>query len=172
MNELLVRDETKIEDMIFEIRGKQVMLVSSVAKLYNTETRIVNQTIKRNIIRFPEEFCFQLSVDELKYLKSQFVISSLRNEAVHGGVRYLPYVLTEQGIMMLSGLLKNDIAAKINVQIIDAFLAMRKYISNDLIEQKNINNLVYKHDYEIKQLKESLNKIKENTKVNTIFFEG
>lgn len=137
MNELLVRDDTKIEDMIFEIRGKQVMLVSSVAKLYKTETRIVNQTIKRNIIRFPEEFCFQLNIDELKYLKSQFVISSLRNEVAHGGVRYLPYVLTEQGIMMLSGLLKNDIAAKINVQIIDAFVAMRKYISNDLIEQKN-----------------------------------
>lgn len=172
MNELLVRDDTKIEDMIFEIRGKQVMLVSSVAKLYKSETRIVNQTIKRNILRFPEEFCFQLSIEELKYLKSQFVISSLRNEVAHGGVRYLPYVLTEQGIMMLSGLLKNDIAAKINVQIIDAFVAMRKYISNDLIEQKNINNLVYKHDYEIKQLKELLNKIKENTKVNTIFFEG
>ena len=91
------------------------MLVSSVAKLYKTETRIVNQTIKRNIIRFPEEFCFQLNIDELRYLKSQFVISSLRNEIVHGGTRYLPYVLTEQGIMLLSSLLKSDTAVKFNV---------------------------------------------------------
>ena len=172
LNELLIRENTKIEDMIFEIRGKQVMLVSSVASLYNTETRIVNQTIRRNIIRFPEEFCFRLTIEEFDFLKSQFVISKVMNEEGRGGVRYLPYVLTEQGIMMLSGLLKNDLAAKINVQIIDAFVAMRKYISNDIMDQKNISNLVYRHDYEIKQLKESLDKIQEKTKVNTIFFEG
>ena len=148
------------------------MLVSSVASLYNTETRIVNQTIRRNIIRFPEEFCFRLTIAEFDFLKSQFVISKVMNEEGRGGVRYLPYVLTEQGIMMLSGLLKNDLAAKINVQIIDAFVAMRKYISNDIMDQKNISNLVYRHDYEIKQLKESLDKIQEKTKVNTIFFEG
>lgn len=115
LNELLIRENTKIEDMIFEIRGKQVMLVSSVASLYNTETRIVNQTIRRNIIRFPEEFCFRLTIEEFDFLKSQFVISKVMNEEGRGGVRYLPYVLTEQGIMMLSGLLKNDLAAKINV---------------------------------------------------------
>lgn len=144
MNEMLIKESLKIENMIFEVRGKQVILSSDVAKLYKTETRIINQTIKRNIMRFPESFCFQLTRKEMVNLKSQFVISSLRNEFVHGGSRYLPYVLTEQGIMMLSGLLKSDIAVKVNVQIIDAFVAMRQYISEILINQNFINSLVYK----------------------------
>ena len=130
MNKLLVKENLKIEEMIFEVRGKQVILSSDVAKLYKTETRIINQTIKRNIMRFPESFCFQLTMEEVVDLRSQIVISSLRNELVHGGLRYLPYVLTEQGIMMLSGLLKSDIAVKVNVQVIDSFFALRQYISS------------------------------------------
>ena len=96
MNELLVKENIKIEGMIFEIRGKQVILSSDVAKLYKTETRIINQTIKRNIMRFLESFCFQLTMEEVINLRSQFVTSSLKNEIAHGGIRYLPYVLTEQ----------------------------------------------------------------------------
>ena len=172
MNELLIKENLKIENMIFKIRGKQVILSSDVAKLYKTETRIINQTIKRNIMRFPESFCFQLTSEEVISLRSQIVTSSVRNELSRGGVRYLPYVLTEQGIMMLSGLLKSDIAAKVNVQIIDAFVAMRKYISSTIVNQNFINDLVYRHDEEIKQLKESFDKLQEKTKVNTIFFEG
>lgn len=172
MNELLIKESLKIENMIFEVRGKQVILSSDVAKLYKTETRIINQTIKRNIMRFPESFCFQLTTEEMVDLRSQFVISSLRNEFVHGGPRYLPYVLTEQGIMMLSGLLKSDIAVKVNVQIIDAFVAMRQYISDTLVNQNFINGLVYKHDEEIKLLKDSFDKIQENKKTNAIFFDG
>ena len=76
MNEILTKENIKIEDMIFEVRGKQVILSSNVAKLYKTETRIINQTIKRNIMRFPETFCFQLTAEEIKNLTSQFVISS------------------------------------------------------------------------------------------------
>lgn len=172
MNELLVRENIKIEDMIFEIRGKQVILSSDVAILYKTETRIINQTIKRNIMRFPESFCFQLTMEEVINLRSQFVTSSLRNEIAHGGIRYLPYVLTEQGIMMLSGLLKSDIAAKVNVQIIDAFVVMRKFISSTMVNQSFINDLVYKHDEEIKLLKDSFDKLQEKEKSNAIFFDG
>ena len=172
MNELMLKENIKIEEMIFEVRGKQVILSSDVAKLYKTETRIINQTIKRNIMRFPETFCFQLTVEEVINLRSQFVTSSLRNEIVHGGTRYLPYVLTEQGIMMLSGLLKSDIAVKVNVQIIDAFVSMRKYISNTLVNQSFINNLVYKHDEEIRLLKTSFDKLHEKEKANAIFFDG
>lgn len=172
MNELIVKDNLKIENMIFEIRGKQVILSSDVAKLYKTETKIINQTIKRNIMRFPETFCFQLTQHELIGLRSQNVTSSLRNNITHGGLRYLPYVLTEQGIMMLSGLLKSDIAAKVNVQIIEAFVAMRKYISSTIVNQSFINELVYRHDEEIKMLKESFDKLQEKSKVNAIFFEG
>lgn len=172
MNELIVKDNLKIENMIFEIRGKQVILSSDVAKLYKTETKIINQTIKRNIMRFPETFCFQLTQHELIGLRSQNVTSSLRNNITHGGLRYLPYILTEQGIMMLSGLLKSDIAAKVNVQIIEAFVAMRKYISSTIVNQSFINELVYRHDEEIKMLKESFDKLQEKSKVNAIFFEG
>lgn len=160
--------------MIFEIRGKQVILSSDVAKLYKTETRIINQTIKRNIMRFPESFCFQLVESELIEigLRSQFVTLNSKGNKRGQHYKYLPYVLTEQGIMMLSGLLKSDIAAKVNVQIIEAFVAMRKYISNTLVNQSFINELVYKHDEEIKILKESFDKLQEKTKVNAIFFEG
>ncbi len=91
MNELMLKENIKIEEMIFEVRGKQVILSSDVAKLYKTETRIINQTIKRNIMRFPETFCFQLTAEELINLKSQFVIASLKTEIIHGGTRYLPY---------------------------------------------------------------------------------
>ncbi len=172
MYDLQIKENLKIANMIFEIRGKQVIFSSDVAKLYKTETKVINQTIKRNIKRFPETFCFQLTKEEIINLRSQFVTSSLRNEIIHGGVRYLPYVLTEQGIMMLSGLLKSDIAAKVNVQIINAFVVMKKYISNTLVNQGFINNLVYKHDEEIKELKESFDKLQEKTEVNTIFFDG
>ncbi len=92
-------------------------------------------------------------MEELINLRSQFVTSSLRNEIVHGGIRYLPYVLTEQGIMMLSGLLKSDVAAKVNVQIIDAFVAMRKFISSTMVNQSFINNLVYSANMNEKLIK-------------------
>lgn len=174
MNEIVVKENKKIEDLIFEIRGKQVMLASDVAKLYNSETRIVNQVVKRNINRFPEEFCFQLTEEEIDAisLRSQIVILNTKGNKRGQHYKYLPYVLTEQGIMMLSGLLKSEVAAKINVQIIHAFVAMKQYISNGLMEQKLINNLVYEHDDEIKRLRESFEKMQEKTKLNTIFFEG
>ena len=172
MSELVVTEPIKIEDLIFEIRGKQVMLASDVAKLYNSETRIINQIVSRNINSFPDEFGFQSTEEEVLSLRSHNVISKIGKEVSRGGTRYLPYVLTEQGIMMLSGLLKNELAAKINVQIINAFVAMRKYISNSLLEQQWVNNLVYEHDNQIKYLKESFEKLQEKTKLNTIFFEG
>lgn len=167
MNDIILNEKIKVEEMIFEIRGKQVMLSSDVAKLYNTETRIINQTIKRNIMRFPDTFCFQLTEDEVLNLRSQFVISSL--EIVHGGVRYMPYVLTEQGIMMLSGLLKSDIAAKVNVQIIDAFVAMRRYIANDLYYK---NSVLINHENRLLRLENIFDKFQEKNKINTIFYNG
>lgn len=174
MSDLTIKEPIRIEDLIFEIRGRQVMLASDVAKLYNSGTRIINQIVRRNINRFPEEFCFQLTEEEVDTLslRSQFVILNAKGNERGLHYKYLPYVFTEQGIMMLSGLLKSELAAKINVQIINTFVAMRKYISNGLIEQQWINNLVYEHDNEIKRLKESFEKLQEKTKLNTIFFEG
>ena len=172
MNEVMI-DNSKIENMIYEIRGKQVMFNSDVARLYNVETKVLNQVIKRNINRFPEEFCFQITIEELENLslRSQNVTLNKSNNYRGLHYKYLPYVLTEQGIMMLSGLLKNDIAAKVNVQIIDAFVKMRKYISTNLIEQKYINKMVFDHDNEIKLLQESFSKLEKKEKINHIFYE-
>ena len=156
---------TKVENMIYEVRGVQVMLSSDVATLYQTETRRVNEVIKRNIKRFPNTFCFQLTETEFNNLKSQIAISS---EPTHGGVRYLPYVLTEQGIMMLSGSLKSDIAVKVNVQIIDAFVKLRRYVSNSLLSSETLLD----HEKRILQLENTFNKMHEKQKINTIFFEG
>ena len=173
MNEVMI-DNSKIENMIYEIRGKHVMFNSDVARLYNVETKVLNQVIKRNINRFPEEFCFQITIEELGNLslRSQNVTLNKSNNYRGLHYKYLPYVLTEQGIMMLSGLLKNDIAAKVNVQIIDAFVKMRKYISTNLIEQKYINKMVFDHDNEIKLLQESFSKLEKKEKINHIFYEG
>ena len=173
MNEVMI-DNSKIENMIYEIRGKHVMFNSDVARLYNVETKVLNQAIKRNINRFPEEFCFQITIEELGNLslRSQNVTLNKSNNYRGLHYKYLPYVLTEQGIMMLSGLLKNDIAAKVNVQIIDAFVKMRKYISTNLIEQKYINKMVFDHDNEIKLLQESFSKLEKKEKINHIFYEG
>jgi phage regulator Rha-like protein len=131
MNELMEQEELRIENMIYEIRGKQVMFSSDIAKLYDVEPKILNQTIKRNANRFPESFCFQLTHYEKEdlRLRSQFVTLNKNNNMRGQHLKYLPYALTEQGIMMLSGLLKSDIAVKINIQIIDAFVKIRKYIS-------------------------------------------
>lgn len=161
----------KIESMIYEVRGKQVMFASDVAKLYRVETKRLNETIKRNIERFPEEFCFQLTLDESDNLFSRSQIATSRSDK-HGGNRYRPFVLTEQGIMMLSGLLRSDVAVKVNIQIIDAFVKMRHYISSNLMENKYLTEQVFENTKNIKLLQESFDKFKDNKVINDIYFEG
>ena len=110
MNDLIVKDNIRIEDLIYEVRGKQVMLDKDVALLYNVETRRVNEVIKRNINRFPDSFCFKLTKEEYNVLRSQIATSN--DNRSRGGTRYLPYALTEQGVMMLSGLLRKWYSSK------------------------------------------------------------
>ena len=171
MNEVVTKENIKIEDMIYEIRGKQVMLDSDLAKLYECAngTKTINQAVKRNINRFPNDFYFQLETEEFLNLKSQFGTSSWNN---YGGTRKLPYVFTEQGVAMLATVLRTDIASEMSVAIMRAFVTMRKYISTNLLEQKYINNMVLEHDCQIKLLKGSFQKIEEKKKVNEIYFNG
>lgn len=166
MNEIIVKENIQIENMIYEIRGKQVMLDRDLAKLYNVETRIINQSVKRNAQRFPEEFCFQLTSGEFEKWKSQIVMSN--SDKI--GLRKKPYVFTEQGVAMLSALLKSETAIKTSISIMNAFVTMRKYISNNLLEQKYINNMVLEHDERIKLLEDTFSKF--DTFSNEIFFEG
>ena len=161
-----------IEGMIYEIRGKQVMLDRDLAVLYQIEPRVLNQKVKRNIERFPDSFCFQLTKDEYLNLKSQFVISNLANKNSYGGDRYLPYAFTEQGTAMLSAIIKSDVAVKISIQIMEAFVSMRKYISKNFIEQKNISTMLINHDNRITLLEETFAKLEEKKVVNEIYFKG
>jgi hypothetical protein len=132
INSLVVQDNIsneKIKNLIYTIRGKQVMLDSDVAMLYHYETKKINQAVKRNIDRFPGRFCFKLTEEELEIMWSQIVTTSKLECNKYRSKKYLPYVFTEQGIAMLSGLLKNEIAVQVSIKIMDAFVEMRKYIN-------------------------------------------
>lgn len=168
MNEIIIKDK-QIENMIFEVRGVQVMWSSDVATLYQIGTKRLNQVIKRNIDRFPSTFCFQLTDEEIDRLslRLQFVTLNKSNNLRGQHYKYLPCVLTEQGIMMLSGLLKSDIAVKVNIQIIDAFVKMRRYFANNF----NANELLLNHENRIQLLENTLDSFKEQ-KIKKIFFEG
>ena len=123
-NPVITRQE--IESQIYTIRGQQVMLDSDLARIYQVATKAFNQAVKRNKERFPEHFCFQLTQDEFDTinLRSQSVTSNLN----YGGRRYLPYVFTESGIAMLSAVLRSDIAIKVSIEIMNAFVEMRKML--------------------------------------------
>ncbi len=163
-----------IKNLIYTIRQKQVMLDSDVAMLYHYETKKINQTVKRNIKRFPEKFCFQLTENELANLRSQIVTSSLEKEN-YGGRRYLPYVFTEQGIAMLSGLLKNEIAVQVSIHIMDAFVEMRKFllVNGQLFERlTNVEYKLLEHD---KKFDNVFNELQKNAKTEfqqKVFFNG
>ena len=111
-----------IQKMIYEIRGQKVMFDNDLSALYQVETKYLNRTVKRHIKRFPPDFMFQLTDKEWEILRCQIGTSSW------GGSRYLPYVFTEQGIAMLSGLLNSDIAINVNIQIMRAFVQLRHYV--------------------------------------------
>ena len=168
MNEVIEKENIIIKDMIYEIRGTQVMLDSDLAKLYGTETKRINEVVRRNLKKFPERFSWVLTENDLQNLRSQFATSNQKNN--RGGRRYDTRVFTEQGITMLATVLKTDIAINVTIAIMDVFAAMRRYISNNLIDQNYYNNMVIRHDSEIKLLQETLSNFKE--KNNHIFFEG
>ena len=173
----IIEKELNIENMIYEIRGKQIMLDSDLAFLYNIETKKFNQAVKRNKKRFPENFMFQLNEKEYTNLRSQIVTSSSKNN--YGGRRYLPYVFTEQGIAMLSAILKSEEAIETSIKIIDTFVAMRKYISNNFIEQRYMYNQVMRNVEDIaenkkniKLLQQSFEKLDSKKLINEIYFKG
>lgn len=148
------------------------MLDSDLAKLYGCSngTKDINKAINRNKEKFPEDFYFQLTKEEY-YKIPRFHFGTL--ELKQGKYsKYLPHVFTEQGVAMLSSVLKTSIAAKVSIDIIRAFVTMRKYISNNLIEQQYINKLVLEHDNDIKLLQESFDKLEEKKLKNEIYFNG
>ena len=171
MNNIVVSDNIKIENMIYEIRGKQVMLDSDLAKLYGCKngTKSLNLAVKRNIERFPQDFYFQMNKNEYDNLKFQIETSGWN---MYGGVRKLPYVFTEQGVAMLATVLKTENASIVSVNIMRAFVVMKNIINTSLIEQKYFNELTIKNTEDIKLLQESFDKLNTKESNNHIFYEG
>ena len=140
MNKTIQKYSLKeVENRIFTVRDTQVMIDRDLAEMYQVETRVLNQAVKRNIDRFPEKFRFQLTEDEIDVLKSQIVTSNSRSQIVTlnksgtqqgGNIKYLPYAFTEQGVAMLSAVLRSELAIQVSIQIMDAFVEMRKVISS------------------------------------------
>lgn len=162
-----------IKNLIYNIRGKQVMLDSDVATLYNCETKYVNRVVKRNIERFPEEFCFQVTESEFEVLRCQFVTLDNNGRGQHR--KYLPYVFTEQGITMLSALLKSDKAVSVSINIMKAFIEMRKFIINNgqvFQEISTIKTKLLDHDKKFDKVFNELQTNKEDEFKQKIFFEG
>ena len=166
MNNVIIKNDVKIENMIYEIRGKQVMLDSDLAKLYNVETKRINEAVKNNIEKFPERYCFKLTDDESNNLLVEIFDQKIEKR---GGKYKNPRVFTEQGIYMLATILKSKLATSMTMTIMDTFIAMKKYINYNLIEQKYINRLVLEHDSKIDLI---LNKLSSKEENNHIFYEG
>ncbi len=163
--------DNDIKNKIYEIRGKQVMLDSDLAKLYHCKngTKDINKAVKRNIDRFPNDFYFQLTSAEYQNLRFQFGTSRLSN---YGGRRYMPYVFTEQGVAMLSAVIDTEIAEEVSISIMRAFVVMRHYIGNSEYRLSNVETKVLELDNDVKLLQESFNKFEEKKKINEIYFEG
>ena len=147
-----------------------MVTASDLARLYEcvNGAKTINLAVKRHINRFPERFMFRLTKEEYDYLRFQFETLKERGH----NIKYLPYVFTEQGVAMLATVLRTKVAEDVSKKIMDAFLAMRKYISSNLLEQKYINNMVLEDHDKIKVLEQSFNKLEEKKKVNEIYFDG
>jgi hypothetical protein len=151
-----------IATKIFEIRGKKVMLDRDLAKLYGVPVKVLNQAVKRNLKRFPDDFMYQLTRQEIMNLKSQFVTSSW------GGVRKLPYVFTEQGVAMLSSILNSERAIHVNIRIMRAFVKLKELLltHKDLsIRIDKLERQYVTHDEKIKDIFEAIRQLIASPKV-------
>lgn len=184
MNEITTIDKRNLQEKIYTIRGFQVMLDNDLAELYNVETKNLNRAVNRNIERFPQSFRFQLTQEEYENLRAKsdglsskdslrFQIGTLENgRGKHR--KYLPYVFTEQGVSMLSAVLRSDIAIKISIQIIEAFVNMRKIISQNIIAYERFERIEQRlslHDKNFDKLFEALEN-KTNKPTEGIFYDG
>jgi len=157
-----------IRNLIYEIRGQKVMLDSDLAELYGVPTHRLNEAVKRNIRRFPDDFLFQLTGDEWKlFLRSQFAISKIS----HGGRRYTPFVFTEQGISMLSSVINSDRAIDVNINIMRTFVNLRHYVNSQNKTDEQIAELrkllmlyIEKNDKRINEIIIALNNLIEKPK--------
>jgi len=150
-----------IQNKIYDIRGFKVMLDFDLAALYEVETRVLNQAVKRNSKRFPFDFMFQLNKNEWDILMSQFVISKIEKR---GGTQKLPYAFTEQGLAMLSGILKSDKAIEVNIAIMRAFVILRQYALGYAELNNKLENFMVETNMQFNDIYIALTELAEKTK--------
>ena len=173
-NKLSIQNEIsneEIKNLIYTIRGKQVMLDSDVARLFKYATKDLNRNVKNNIERFPKYYCFQLTDEEYKSLRCKNFTLNENGRGQHR--KYLPYVFTEYGITMLAGLLKSEVAVNVSIKIVNTFIEMRKFISVNGQLFERLTNVEYKLLEHDKKFDEVFNQfqLEENIK-QRIFFDG
>ncbi|MDX9932370.1 MAG: ORF6N domain-containing protein [Bacteroidales bacterium] len=178
MSKSIIKQQTALEERIFTIRNIQVMLDYHLSELFGVETKRINEQVKRNIKRFPENFMFQLSLVEWENLKSQNAATKpneiLRSQNATAKRRTIPYVFTEQGVAMLSAVLNSDVAISVSIQIINAFIRMRQLIlKNSLIEHR-FNKLEMKQLETDRKFEQVFKALESNKSIPTegIFFDG
>lgn len=171
---LIVKDEItneEIKNLIYTIRGKQVMLDSDVARLFKYATKDLNRNVKNNIERFPEYYCFQLTDEEYKSLRCKNFTLNENGRGQHR--KYLPYVFTEYGITMLAGLLKSEVAVNVSIKIVNTFIEIRKFISANGQLFERLTNVEYKLLEHDKKFNEVFNQLQHEENIKQkIFFEG
>lgn len=149
-----------IQSKIYEIRGQQVMIDKDLAGLYQVEVKRLNESVKRNLKRFPEDFMFQLTAEEWQNLKPQFATSSW------GGTRKLPYAFTELGVSMLSSILNSELAIEVNINIMRAFVAVRRFIANPPVDRvSELQNELKELKSYIEEVFTDYNDINEDTRM-------
>jgi hypothetical protein len=159
-----------IENKIYELRGIPIMLDNDLAILFQVETKILNKSVKRNIERFPNHYMFQLTIEEWNNLRFQIGTSS----ETYGGRRFIPYAFSEQGVAMLSAILRSEIAIKVSLQIMDAFVSMRKLLRNNILLEYRLSQIEFKHqetEQKFNQIFKALES-KDSIPQQGIFFEG
>lgn len=140
--------KTEIENCIFIVRKHKVMLDADLARIYGVETRTLNQAVKRNPDRFPADFMFQLSEKEAQFLRSQFGTP----KEGRGGRRYLPYVFTEHGALMLANVLSSDVAIEASIQIVRSFIQLREFVISHTELSKKLSELEKRYDSQFKHV--------------------
>jgi len=167
----VIVEDREIQSMIYTFRGKQVMVDSNLADLYQVTTKRLNEQVNRNKNRFPPQFMFQLTEDEYRDLRSQIATS---NDGIkHGGRRYMPYVFTEQGIAMLSSVLRSNIAVEVSIRIMDSFVEMRRFLVSNQELFSRLDRVELKQIETDKKLEQVFNYIATRTEVKQhIFFDG
>lgn len=174
MNNIIIKNDVKVEDMIYIIRDKQIMMDYDLARVYECKngTKSINLAVKRHINRVPERYMFQLTEEEYNKLRFQ-------SETANNMTRTMPYAFTEEGVAMLATVLRTSVAEEVSIRIMDAFVKMRHFISNVTVQNSYINNMLLKHDKEItehgesiKLLQETFDKFEKDKEIDEVYFNG